>query len=188
MGVRIGCANCHNHPLDRWTQDDYHGLAAVFARIDRGRDRPRAAPAARSRIRAPESRPSPASQAGRPSTRTTTPGRALADWLTDDENPYFARAVVNWLWASMFGRGLVEPVDDLRATNPATHPELLDPLAADFVAHGYDFRHTLRLIATSGDLCPRRPDPREPTSTTDSMRTPRSDRWPRRCSPMRWPT
>jgi hypothetical protein len=69
--------------------------------------------------------------------------------MTAPENPYFARAMVNRLWAAMFGRGLIEPVDDLRATNPATHPELLNRLASDFTAHGYRLRHTFRLIALS---------------------------------------
>jgi hypothetical protein len=74
---------------------------------------------------------------------------AFAEWLTAKENPYFAKAAVNRLWKSTFGRGLVEPADDLRDTNPATHPELLDRLAADFVSHGYDVRHTLRMIVRS---------------------------------------
>src|SRR5262249_20228011 len=74
---------------------------------------------------------------------------AFASWLTSPDNPYFARAAVNRLWRAMFGRGLVEPADDLRDTNPATHPELLDRLAADFVASGFDIRHTLRQIALS---------------------------------------
>jgi hypothetical protein len=73
----------------------------------------------------------------------------FADWLTKKNNPYFAKAQVNRLWRAMFGRGLVEPADDLRATNPATHPELFDRLAADFVHNGYDVRRTLRLIALS---------------------------------------
>ncbi len=148
LGVRLQCANCHRHPLDRWTQDDYHGLAAVFARLDRGRDvrvlprgevtNPRTGEPAVPRI---------------PGHRNIDPGadpRAVfAEWLTAPENPYFARAIVNRLWQAMFGRGLVEPVDDLRATNPATHPELLDRLAVDFKEHGYRIRHTLRQIALS---------------------------------------
>jgi Protein of unknown function (DUF1553)/Protein of unknown function (DUF1549) len=148
LGVRLQCANCHNHPLDRWTQDDYHGLAAVFARLDRGREvkvtnrgavtNPRTGEPAIPRI---------------PGVRfldTSADGRiAFADWLTSADNPYFAKAIVNRLWKSMFGRGLVEPADDLRDTNPATHPELLDRLAKDFVSHGYDIRHTLWLIARS---------------------------------------
>ena len=148
LGVRLRCANCHNHPLDRWNQDDYHGLAAAFARLDRGRvvkvmgrgavTNPRTGEAAMPRI---------------PGVRDLDPtadGReAFADWLTARDNPYFARAAVNRLWRAMFGRGLVEPADDLRDTNPATHPELLARLADDFASHSYDVRRTLRLVATS---------------------------------------
>ncbi|MEM9659494.1 MAG: DUF1553 domain-containing protein, partial [Planctomycetota bacterium] len=148
MGVRLQCANCHNHPLDRWTQDDYHGLAAVFARLDRGRQ---VKALARGDVTNPRT--------GDPAV-PRLPGfadidpdsdrpAAFARWLTQPENPYFSRALVNRLWHSMFGRGLVEPVDDLRATNPPSHPELLDRLAADFIDHGCDIRGTLRMIALS---------------------------------------
>jgi len=148
MGSRLRCANCHNHPLDRWTQDDYHGLAAIFAAIRRGRvieigiggevAHPRTGDAAVPRI--PGDRFLDARQDGRD---------ALAAWLTDPGNPYFAKALVNRLWKFMMGRGLVEPTDDLRDTNPASHPALLSELAADFVSHGYSLRHTLRRIARS---------------------------------------
>ncbi len=148
LGVRLQCANCHNHPLDRWTQDDYHGLAAIFARIERGREvrllargdvtNLRTNQPARPRI--PGTRYLPPDQDGRV---------ALAEWLTGSDNRMFARAMVNRLWQALFGRGLVEPVDDLRNTNPATHPGLLTRLADDFVQHGYDLRHTLRLMASS---------------------------------------
>jgi hypothetical protein len=148
LGVRIQCANCHNHPLDRWTQDDYHGLAAVFARVGRGREvgllprgeaiHPRTGQPATPRI---------------PGARDLAPDGdprvALAAWLTDRDNPYFARAVVNRVWRALMGRGLVESPDDHRATNPATHPELLDELARAFVAHGFDVRHVLRTILAS---------------------------------------
>ncbi len=148
MGNRLRCANCHNHPLDRWTQDDYHGLAALFAKLDRGRvikinprgkvTHPRTGAAAIPRI---------------PGGEFLDPkgdGReAFATWLTDRNNPYFAKAMVNRLWKALLGRGLVEPTDDLRATNPATHPALLAALADDFVEHRYDLRHTLRRIASS---------------------------------------
>lgn len=148
LGVRLQCANCHNHPLDRWTQDDYHGLAAVFARLDRAQvvrltDRgdiihPRTGEPALPRL---------------PGTKFLEAEKdhreSFARWLTDSENPYFARAAVNRLWQEMMGRGLVEPVDDLRETNPATHPSLLNQLASDFVKHGYDVQHTLRRIANS---------------------------------------
>jgi hypothetical protein len=147
MGVRLRCANCHDHPLDRWSQDDYHGLSAIFAKVKRGRvisigsgevSHPRTGEAAVPRI---------------PGSRfldEKTDGRiALAAWLTSPDNPYFARAFVNRIWKTVIGRGLVEPTDDLRATNPATHPKLLTKLAADFAANKFDLRHTLRIICTS---------------------------------------
>jgi len=147
MGVRLQCANCHNHPLDRWTQDDYHGLAAIFAKLERGQvvkvgtrgavTNPRTSEPAVPRI--PGERYLDAQKDSR---------EAFAKWLTTN-NGYFSRATVNRLWKAMFGRGLVEPADDLRDTNPATHPELHDRLAADFVKSGHDIRHTLRLIAKS---------------------------------------
>jgi hypothetical protein len=148
MGVRLRCANCHNHPLDRWTQDDYHGLAAVFARIERGRNvrlgprgevtHPRTGEAAVPRI--------PGARFLDPQTDGRT---ALAEWISEPGNPHFAAAMVNRLWKGMMGRGLIEPTDDLRQTNPATHPALLARLAEDFVAHDCDLRHTLRTIALS---------------------------------------
>ena len=147
MGSRLRCANCHNHPLDRWTQDDYHGLSAIFARIETGRVitlkptgrviHPRTLETAVPRI--------PGEQF---LSEKVVDGRdELAQWLTRPENPYFARAIVNRLWQRMMGRGLVEPADDFRATNPATHPVLLEKLAVDFVRSGYKLRHTLSLIA-----------------------------------------
>jgi hypothetical protein len=148
LGVRLGCANCHNHPLDRWTQDDYHGLAAVFSRLSRGRQvqltsrggvtNPRTEEPALPRI------PGVSYLAADGDHR-----EQVAQWLTSKDNARFARATVNRLWRAMFGRGLVEPVDDMRDTNPATHPELLVQLAQDFVKHDCDLRHTLRLIALS---------------------------------------
>jgi hypothetical protein len=148
MGSRIGCANCHNHPLDHWTQDDYHGLAAVFARLERGRMVKVAARGAVTNPRTAE--PAVPRIPGVRDLDADTDNRAaFAEWIAAGDNPYFARATVNRLWRALFGRGLVEPVDDLRATNPATHPELLHRLAADFVASGFDLRHTLRLLATS---------------------------------------
>jgi hypothetical protein len=150
MGVRLQCANCHNHPLDRWTQDDYHGLAAVFARLDRGREvrllprgeviHPKTGQPATPRIPGVEFLDSSEPELQR---------ERIASWLTAPDNPYFARAAVNRIWRELMGRGLVEPTDDHRATNPATHPELLDALARDFVKHGFDVRHTIRAIVAS---------------------------------------
>lgn len=155
MGSRLRCANCHNHPLDRWTQDDYHGLAAIFAKLEarevvginpRGQViHPRTLEAAIAKIPGE----SEFLQSDEASDDSNDVRSALADWLTDKSNSYFAKAIVNRLWKSMMGRGLVEPADDFRATNPATHPRLLNKLAEDFVEHGYRVRHTLRRIASS---------------------------------------
>ena len=148
MGSRLRCANCHNHPLDRWTQDDYHGLAAIFATIESGKvvkKQPRG-----NVIHPRTLEPATARIPGEHFLNAEADGpEQLADWLTNSENPYFAKAIVNRLWKHLMGRGLVEPVDDFRATNPATHPDLLNKLADDFVAHGYSLRHTLRMIANS---------------------------------------
>ncbi|MEO2035661.1 MAG: DUF1549 domain-containing protein, partial [Planctomycetaceae bacterium] len=148
MASRLRCANCHNHPLDRWTQDDYHGLAAIFAKLERGQviqvasrgevTHPRTGEAAIPRI--PGDRFLDDSGDGR---------TEFATWLTSKDNPYFAKAIVNRLWKSLMGRGLVEQTDDFRDTNPATHPELLNLLAEDFIEHGYDLRHSLRRISLS---------------------------------------
>jgi hypothetical protein len=145
LGVRLQCANCHNHPLDRWTQDDYHGLAAVFARVSR-------TPDVRLLDRGEAIHP----KTGAPAvpripgqsfiTGDGDPRERIAGWLTGPDNPFFARSAVNRIWRELMGRGLVEPVDDHRATNPATHPALLDALAGDFAKHGFDVRHTIRTI------------------------------------------
>lgn len=148
LGMRLGCANCHNHPLDRWRQDDYHGLAAVFARLDRGRDVRVMSRGAVTNLRTNE--PAlPRIPGVRYLSAEADHREEVAQWLTSADNRYLARATVNRLWRAMFGRGLVEPTDDLRETNPATHPELLDRLAEDFAEHGYSIRHTLRQIALS---------------------------------------
>src|SRR5690606_32718278 len=122
MGVRLRCANCHSHPLDRWTQEDYHGLAAVFAPLERGQIvklnplaqviNPRTGYAAVAQI-----------PGGRQLQANGETRARFAEWLTEKSNPYFRRAIVGRLWQVMMGRGLVEPVDDLRATNPPSHPE-----------------------------------------------------------------
>ena len=148
LGARLQCANCHNHPLDRWTQDDYHGLAAVFARLDRGQVVTIASRGAVTNLRTGE--PAVPRIPGVRYLETEADGRPeFANWLTSKDNPLFSRALVNRLWRGMFGRGLVEPADDLRDTNPATHPDLLKRLADDFVQHHYDLRHTLRVVALS---------------------------------------
>jgi hypothetical protein len=162
LGVRIGCAKCHNHPGERWTQDDYYGLAAFFARL-RYRDGPffiqqydkeetviplregEVTQPRTGRVMAPKYLGGPAADVAPGEDRR----EAFARWLTAPDNPYFARAAVNRVWFHLFGRGLVEPVDDFRTTNPPSHPDLLDALAADFVRHGHDRKHLIRLVMTS---------------------------------------
>ncbi|MBL8795760.1 MAG: DUF1549 domain-containing protein [Planctomycetia bacterium] len=148
LGVRLQCANCHNHPLDRWTQDDYHGLAAIFAKLSRGQS---IQLQERGEVIHPKSGQNalPRLPGERFLNADGDQRQALADWLTGAKNPFFARTAVNRLWRALLGRGLVEPVDDHRSTNPATHPELLDALAKDFAEHGFDVRHTLRVITAS---------------------------------------
>ena len=149
MGARLRCANCHNHPLDKWTQDDYHGLTAILAKIDGNEQVVKVKPNAEVIHPATLETALPRIPGDR-YLRSDVDARAeLVNWLTDADNPYFAKAFVNRLWKTMMGRGLVEPVDDFRSTNPATHPELLLELAEDFVLHGYDLRHTLKRIAMS---------------------------------------
>lgn len=149
LGVRLRCANCHNHPLDRWTQDDYHGLAAVFAALSRGRiilrnermvvTHPKTGMPAVPRI-----------PGGSEIKSSGDPRAHFSDWLLDRrQNSLLARSLVNRLWKALMGRGLVEPDDDLRTTNPPTHALLLDRLADDFAQNGYDVRRTLRTIAGS---------------------------------------
>lgn len=148
MGTRLQCANCHNHPLDRWTQDDYHGLAAVFARLDRGQVVKLASRGAVTNVRTGE--PAVPRIPGLKYLPIEQDNRhEFADWMVSPENPYFAMSFVNRIWRGMFGRGLVEPADDMRDTNAATHPELLDELARDFIDHGFDLRHAIRRIAVS---------------------------------------
>jgi hypothetical protein len=148
LAIRLRCANCHNHPLDRWTQDDYHGLAAIFARVERG-DVVKLRPSGEVTHPVTGEAAIPKIPGGEFLDASGDGRLALADWLASKENPYFARAWVNRLWESLLGRGLVHPSDDLRDTNPATHSALLDRLASDFAANQFRIRHTLRLIATS---------------------------------------
>ncbi|WP_167546853.1 DUF1549 and DUF1553 domain-containing protein [Stieleria maiorica] len=148
MGVRLRCANCHDHPLDRWTQDDYHGLAAIFAKLDRGRF---VQTSQRGEVTHPlTGQPATARIPGTRDLVSGEDGRvAFARWVTDPSNEYFARAAVNRIWAQLMGRGLIDPVDDIRATNPASHPELLDALARQFAENRFRFRAVIRLICNS---------------------------------------
>jgi hypothetical protein len=157
LGLRLECAQCHDHPFARWKRDEFWSYAAFFAGVERvsgpagffqGREvgdrRELTIPGTERVVQAgfldgntPDWRPGVGARA------------ALADWMTAPENPYFARAAVNRVWAQLFGTGLVEPVDDLGADNPPSHPELLDELARQFAAHGYDFPYLIRAIVAS---------------------------------------
>jgi len=157
LGVRMQCAECHNHPFDRWTMDDYYGFVSFFTCVKRkkgsdGRDRrvifdPTAAPAKH----AVDGRPVPAKLLGvvEPVAGEGDPRRALAAWIRDPGNDLFNRNIVNRLWAHLFGVGIVDPVDDFRATNPPANGPLLDGLAARFAEHGRRIRPLIRDICNS---------------------------------------
>jgi hypothetical protein len=170
LGQRLACARCHHHPQEQWSQQDYHGLAAFFSRL--AVTQPPAPPRRKPGEPVPPSPPAlivglkdePAvtthprtGLAIYPTPLGAAPVRvgdrdprvALADWIAEPANPYFARAVVNRVWKQLFGRGLAEPEDDLRASNPPSNPELLDFLARQFVASHFDLKALLRLLATS---------------------------------------
>ena len=162
LGVRLECAKCHHHPFERWGQEDFYGFAAYFARVGRkgtGLSPPISGgeeivlvaksgsvshPLTGERI---EPRPlfgeAPAIDANQ------DPRSALADWMTSPDNSLFAQVQANRIWTSMMGRGVVEPVDDLRSTNPAVNQSLLDGLADHFRASGFDNKALIRAIATS---------------------------------------
>jgi hypothetical protein len=151
LGVRMACARCHNHPVDRWTQADYYRFAAHFARthVREGE----VVLAKRGEVRNPRTEqvvmPSPLGEAANSRAEGLDYRPALADWLTRPDNPFFARALVNRVWRELMRRGLVEPVDDLRATNPPANPALLEALAASFVRSKFDLRRLIRDIARS---------------------------------------
>lgn len=157
LGTSIACAQCHDHPLERWTLDDYYGMANLFARVrlkDTGTDGEVIVfPVTEGDVKHPTRLgvPVPRPLDGRPLDPNDPGDRRehLARWLTAPENPYFARALANRVWANYMGRGLVEMVDDLRATNPASNELLLSALAADFVKHKYDVKHLIRTIMLS---------------------------------------
>ena len=164
LGQRLDCAQCHDHPFEMWSQDQYWGMAAFFGRMAgvrlstsgpdllvdllgggwgvTGEGGPTVHPRTGRTVQ-------PTFFDGRvlPENARIDPRRALAEWVTS--HPGFARAAVNRIWSHFFGRGFVNPVDDFRSANPPTHSELLNELARDFRVHGYDLKHLIRLIAQS---------------------------------------
>jgi hypothetical protein len=166
LGVQIQCAQCHNHPTESWKQEDFRKLAACFANtgpkpLEQGKVQgvrraelkdfpipviglgPKMQTDAELRAIAGTR---PAALDGTDFTASANRRQALADWMVSPKNPWFARAMVNRMWAYLLGRGFVEPIDDFRRSNPIVAPAILDALAADFVEHGYDLKRLIRLI------------------------------------------
>lgn len=152
MGTRIQCAQCHNHPFDRWTMDDYYSFAAFFAQVKR---KPAEDPRERvifdegGEIQNPVTKQNmvPKFLGGpKPELKGQSRREAVAGWLASPENPWFAKNVVNIVWAHFNGVGIVDPVDDVRVSTPPSNPELLDALAERFVSYNYDFKKPVRDI------------------------------------------
>ncbi len=166
LGVRLDCAQCHNHPREAWSQDQFWGMAAFFGHMSKiDPDAPGKNPVViedpkgyglfgeGAKVMHPRNKKEvePAFLDGTivPQDARADLRMSLAQWMTAPKNPYFARAAVNRFWAYFFGRGIVDPVDDFGATNPPTDPELLEALSRDFVDHGYDLKHLFRVIVQS---------------------------------------
>ncbi|MBN8249631.1 MAG: DUF1553 domain-containing protein, partial [Verrucomicrobia bacterium] len=157
MGMSVGCAKCHNHPSEKWTNDDYFALASLFSRVGAKNgsgdgERILVAASTGELVQPRTGRP----QKPRPLTGAAmefdAPGdrrEALATWLVSEENPYFAQAVVNRIWANFLGVGLVEKVDDLRVSNPASNEALLAEAAAFLRAQGFNLKSLMREILRS---------------------------------------
>lgn len=156
LGMRIQCAQCHNHPFDRWTMDDYYGFAAFFSQMRRKRaEDPRETIVFDSSggvTKHPVSGKPVAPKflgGDRPEIKVEDRREALAEWVIDPENPFFARRIVNLVWAHFLGRGIVHEPDDFRVSNPPVNGPLLDELARRFVESGWDFRGLVRDIVRS---------------------------------------
>ncbi len=174
LGIRLECAQCHDHPFAKWKREEFWGFAAFFAGVQRQGtdDNPGAIREVSGRKELTIPGTTRIVQATHldgiePLWRPRVEGRdVLAEWITSPTNPYFARAAVNRVWARFFGVGLVDPVDDMGADNEAAHPELLDSLARQFVAHDYDLKYLIRAITATRayGLTSRvdRPDPSPP--------------------------
>lgn len=165
LGIRLQCAQCHNHPYERWTQDDYLSLAAFFTQVKRsriGKEGSKGRPERRQiavelDFKSPDLK-HPSGAAIAPHTPGESPlelapqqdrRQLLADWLTEKDNPFFAKAVVNRVWFHLHGRGIVNPVDDFRDSNPSVNDPLLEALAEDFVAGGFKLKPLIRTIVNS---------------------------------------
>ncbi len=157
LGARLQCAKCHNHPFERWTQDNYYGMAAFFNRVQRKKS-PRADEfliyiAAGGEVTQPRTgkqmKPWLPGQGEIDPPAGTDRRDPFVNWLTSKDNRLFAKVEVNRLWSQLLGRGIVDPPDDFRDSNPPSNAPLLDALAKDFADHGFDRKHTLRTILRS---------------------------------------
>ena len=158
LGVRIECAQCHDHPFASWKRDQFWSLAAFFAGVERPKQvdcdifQAREVPGRRELAISGGSRMVPARflDGSEPPWRSNSVSRSiLADWVVARDNPYFAKAAANRIWSLFFGSGLVDPVDDLSPQNPASHPELLDELAGAFASHNHDFKFLIRVLTST---------------------------------------
>jgi Protein of unknown function (DUF1549)/Protein of unknown function (DUF1553) len=182
LGTRIGCAQCHNHPLEKYTQDDYYHFAAFFSRVRLERKDPKQGttltvglrdqnqnknPVGVSQPRTGQfMKPQPLDRSAVPVAVTDDPREKLAAWITDPKNEAFSGAMVNRIVRHYLGIGLVEPVDDLRASNPPTNPEMWAALNKEFVSHKYDLRHLMRVILNSRTY--QLTSATKPTNATDT--------------------
>jgi WD40 repeat protein/mono/diheme cytochrome c family protein len=162
LGTRMECAKCHHHPNEKWSQSDFYQFAAFFGPVKQkgtglsppisgGMETFYFVPGGAVKHPVTDETMNPRPPDG-PFVNVSTnsdPRRALADWITNPKNPFFAKAAVNRIWASFFGRGFVQPVDDFRASNPAANEPLLNALALDFAKHGYDLKYLMRTILLS---------------------------------------
>jgi len=165
LGQRLACAQCHHHPYEKWSQDDYWGLAAFFGRLGRKNiPVPGGIQNQQAQLLAVFTRPTggvqnkrtgqtaaikPLDGAAMNISSDEDPRQKLVDWMVDPKNQFFARAIVNRYWAHFFGRGIVDPLDDMRVTNPPSNPELLDALAKDFTDHKYSLKRLIKTICKS---------------------------------------
>ncbi len=172
MGMQIQCAQCHNHPFDRWTQNDYYNFAAFFAQIGRKQAEDVRESIIFNRgggeVRHPVTNKNAVPVflgGGQPDIQGRDRREVLAEWLASPENPYFAENFANRIWHHYFGIGIVDPVDDVRISNPATNPELLAEMARRFTESGYDYRQLIRDICNSNTY--QRSTVRNETNETD---------------------
>ncbi len=162
FGIRMQCAKCHNHPFERWTQDDYYSMAAFFARVKQKPDNleggDKKAPGAEviyidrsGEVVQPRTNKTmpPKFLGGQVAPATKDRREALADWLTSGNNPFLAKSVVNRIWFHLNARGIVDPVDDFRDSNPSANDELLEALGKEFIEKKFDVKHVIRVIMNS---------------------------------------